>query len=231
MQTYKHRSANRGLVIGVDEAGRGTWAGPVTACAFAFLDRRSPGVKEIYGKLADSKILSPARRKSLSARLHELAEGGAVAFAFGQATAQEVDEVNVRQATRLAMMRALGGLLGPVAAALMGADIVIDGKDGFDFLGFPKPRYLVRGDTQVQEIMAASILAKVHRDDFMGSMDRKYPSYGFAQHKGYGTALHATALLKRGPCAQHRKTFAPVKAVLGTASPGRGRRKKTTTQQ
>ncbi len=227
MPPSKHTKPGAGgLVVGVDEAGRGTWAGPVTACAFAFLEPRSPAVRAVRGKLADSKALSPARREEVSRALHALAKSGAVAFAFGDATAKEVDGVNVRQATRLAMGRALEGLLGPVAAALMGADILIDGKDGFDFLGFPKPRYLVRGDSKVHEIMAASILAKVRRDGIMDGMDLAFPGYGFSKHKGYGTATHAAALEKRGPCPQHRMTFRPVAEVLGKPAPRGAKRKK-----
>lgn len=210
----------RGLLIGVDEVGRGTWAGPVTACAFAFLEPKDAESRGIRKRLDDSKALSPARRKELSDELHEMATRGAVAFAFGEASCGEVDEHNVRQATRLAMGRALEGLLGPVAAAYLGgvgadgARIVIDGKDGFSFLGMPRPQYLVRGDSQVPEIMAASVLAKVHRDALMEKMDAQLPGYAFSRHKGYGTALHAGALAKLGPCEQHRKTFAPVAAVM-----------------
>lgn len=203
-----------GLLVGVDEVGRGTWAGPVVACAFIFLDVVAAKRSKIYKKLADSKVLSPAQRTMISDELHQLAKSGIVAFAFGEASEKDVDQVNVRQATKLAMGRALEGLLGPVGAAMMGINIVIDGKDEFGFFGLPKPRYLVRGDSQVREIMAASILAKVFRDTMMTRLDRRFPNYGFAKHKGYGTAQHAHALGRFGPCAIHRKTFAPVRASV-----------------
>ena len=209
----KRPSKAGGKVVGVDEVGRGTWAGPVTACAFAVLEPRKLAASGLRARLADSKALSPARRREISDGLGALAERGAVAFAFGEASPAEIDRVNIRQATRLAMGRALEGLAAKLGAAMAGAEVLIDGKDGFTFPGIPTPRYVVRGDTKVREIMAASILAKVLRDGQMGALCDAFPGYGFAAHKGYGTAAHSAGLARLGPCAIHRMTFAPVRAA------------------
>ena len=185
-----------GLVAGVDEAGRGPLAGPVVAAAVILDDQRS-----IAG-LADSKKLSPARREALfdEIRAH------ALCFSIAEASVEEIDRLNILQATLLAMRRAVQGLrLKPVM-------VLVDGNR-LPVLDVPAEA-IVKGDARVQAISAASILAKVHRDRWCAQLHERYPQYGFAGHKGYGTAAHMAALRAHGACPEHRRTFAPVAQLL-----------------
>jgi ribonuclease HII len=184
------------LVAGVDEAGRGPLAGPVVAAA-VILDGRRP----IPG-LADSKTLSATQRATLAGQIRLYA----CAWALGQASVEEIDRLNILQATLLAMQRAVQGLaLVPVLA-------LVDGNQA------PRlacaVRTVVRGDASEPAISAASILAKVARDAILLDLDREYPGYGFAGHKGYPTAAHLQALKVLGPTAIHRRTFGPVRRLL-----------------
>jgi ribonuclease HII len=185
-----------GLLAGVDEAGRGPLAGPVVAAA-VILDPRRP----IAG-LADSKKLGAARRE----RLFDEIRAKALCCAIAQATVDEIDRLNILQATLLAMQRAVTGLRLPPAKVL------VDGNR--------LPRLAMRaeavvgGDALVPSISAASILAKVHRDRWCAEIDAQWPQYGFGAHKGYGTAAHLAALRAHGACEHHRHSFAPVAAVL-----------------
>ena len=185
-----------GLIAGVDEAGRGPLAGPVIAAA-VILDARYP----IEG-LADSKKLSALKRE----RLFDLICARALCCAVGSASVQEIDEINILQASLLAMQRAVQGL------RLTPSKVLIDGNR----LPVLKMRSeaIVGGDALVPEISAASIIAKVHRDRWCAQLDAQYPDYGFAQHKGYGTAQHLQALRRLGACPEHRRSFAPVTQVL-----------------
>ena len=183
-------------VCGVDEAGRGPWAGPVTAAA-VILDPERP----ILG-LADSKILSARRREVLAREI----EARALAFCVAFADEAEIAALNILGATGLAMRRAVAGLRPAAAYAL------VDGSYGFD-LGCPM-RPIIRGDAISASIAAASILAKTARDRVMIELDTIHPGYGFAAHKGYGSAVHAAALRRLGPCAIHRRTFKPVMAAM-----------------
>ena len=185
-----------GLVAGVDEAGRGPLAGPVVAAAVILDDQRP-----IAG-LADSKKLSPARREALfdEIRAH------ALCFSIAEASVEEIDRLNILQATLLAMRRAVQGLrLKPVI-------VLVDGNR-LPVLDVPAEA-IVKGDARVQAISAASILAKVHRDRWCAQLHERYPQYGFAGHKGYGTAAHMAALRAHGACPEHRRTFAPVAQLL-----------------
>ena len=185
-----------GLVAGVDEAGRGPLAGPVVAAAVILDDQRP-----IAG-LADSKKLSPARREALfdEIRAH------ALCFSIAEASVEEIDRLNILQATLLAMRRAVQGLrLKPVM-------VLVDGNR-LPVLDVPAEA-IVKGDARVQTISAASILAKVHRDRWCAQLHERYPQYGFAGHKGYGTAAHMAALRAHGACPEHRRTFAPVAQLL-----------------
>ncbi len=183
------------LLAGVDEAGRGPLAGPVIAAA-VILDPRQP----IAG-LADSKRLSPRRRE----RLHDLICERALCCAVGEASVQEIDRLNILQATLLAMQRAIAGLRLPPRLVLV---------DGNRLPALAVPAHaVVRGDALVPAISAASIVAKVRRDWLCQQLDEQYPQYGFAAHKGYGTAAHLAALQQHGPCPQHRRSFAPVAAA------------------
>ena len=183
-------------IAGVDEAGRGPWAGPVFAGA-VILDPTRP----IKG-LKDSKLLSAKKREILA----EIIMEQALSFAVASADLHEIEQLNILQASLLAMRRAVEALSIKPDLAL------IDGIHRPTLLCETKA--IVGGDKWIESISAASILAKVNRDRLMIELDAKYPEYGFAQHKGYGTPQHAAALKKRGPCPIHRKTFKPVKLAL-----------------
>ena len=195
------------LVAGVDEAGRGPLAGPVTAAAVV-LDPRRP----VPG-LADSKVLSPPVRERLAKAIRARARG----FAVASASVREIETLNILQATLLAMKRAVEALPVPPSRVLVDGNQVPD----LDC----EVRGIVAGDATVPEIAAASILAKVERDREMRALDRRYPEYGFAGHKGYPTRAHRQALLRHGPCPAHRRNFAPVRRAMDgdQAEPGAGR--------
>ena len=180
------------LVAGVDEAGRGPLAGPVLAAA-VILDDCQP----IAG-LADSKKLSPARRE----RLYDEIRAKALCCCIAQASVEEIDRLNILQATLLAMQRAVAGL------RLRPGLVLVDGNR-LPLLDM-RAEAIVKGDAKVAAISAASILAKVTRDRGLVLLDQRYPQYGFARHKGYGTAEHLQALRVHGPCPEHRSSFAPV---------------------
>nr|WP_315464654.1 ribonuclease HII [uncultured Rhodoferax sp.] len=185
-----------GLIAGVDEAGRGPLAGPVVAAAVILDDLRP-----IAG-LNDSKKLSAARRD----KLFDEIRAKALCCSIAQASVEEIDEINILQATLLAMRRAVEGL------RLKPAKVLVDGNrlPVLDVLA----EAIVKGDATVPAISAASILAKVTRDRWCAELDARFPQYGFAAHKGYGTAEHLAALQTHGACPEHRKTFAPVTRVL-----------------
>ncbi|RDJ23605.1 ribonuclease HII [Bosea caraganae] len=180
-------------LAGVDEVGRGPLAGPVVAAA-VILDPDS-----VPAGLADSKLLSLAQREAL----FELITASALAIGIASATAQEIDAINIRQATLLAMRRAVAAL--PVTPA----HVLVDGND-------PPALHcacdaIIQGDGSIASIAAASIIAKVTRDRMMARLAARYPAYGFEAHVGYGTDRHRKALHAHGPCPEHRYSFAPVK--------------------
>lgn len=181
-----------GLVAGVDEAGRGPLAGPVVAAA-VILDERQP----IKG-LADSKTLTALRRE----KLFDEIRAKALCCSISQASVEEIEQLNILQATLLAMRRAVEGL------RLLPKLVLVDGNR-LPLLAM-RAEAIVKGDALVPAISAASILAKVHRDRWCAEYDQQFPQYGFAKHKGYGTAEHLAALREHGACPQHRKTFRPV---------------------
>lgn len=185
-----------GLVAGVDEAGRGPLAGPVVAAA-VILDDRNP----ITG-LADSKKLSAKRREALFDEIR----AKALCCSIAQASVQEIDQMNILQATLLAMRRAVLGLRLPPKLVL------VDGNR-LPVLEM-RAEAIVKGDDKVPAISAASILAKVSRDRWCAQYHQLFPQYGFDQHKGYGTADHLAALRQHGPCLEHRRTFRPVTELL-----------------
>ena len=181
-----------GLVAGVDEAGRGPLAGPVVAAA-VILDDLHP----IAG-LADSKKLTAARRE----KLYDEIRAKALCCSIAEASVEEIDQLNILQATLLAMRRAVMGL------RLKPAMVLVDGNR-LPVLDVPAEA-IVKGDALVSAISAASILAKVHRDRWCVQVHDEFPQYGFAGHKGYGTAVHMAALREHGACIHHRRSFAPV---------------------
>ena len=189
---FEHAAMEEGfsLICGVDEAGRGPLAGPVCAAAVIL-----PPDLELEG-LNDSKKLSEKRREALYPLICEQSLAYGIAFA----SEQEIDELNILQATFLAMRRAVEQLGQKPDLAL------VDGNREPDFGGIPV-RTIIKGDSRSANIAAASILAKVTRDRFMLEQDAVYPQYGFAVHKGYGTQKHYAALREFGPCPIHRRSF------------------------
>jgi len=193
------RIADIGLrirIAGVDEAGRGPLAGPVVAAAVV-LDPNRP----IEG-LRDSKQLTPAQRRGLATRIR----ADALAFAVAQASVAEIDRLNILQASLLAMRRAIEALQ-PVV------DLVLVDGNRVPPIAIAS-RAIVGGDAIEPAISAASILAKTYRDALMRALHRRYPEYGFARHFGYPTPQHLARLNALGPCAVHRRSFAPVRALL-----------------
>jgi ribonuclease HII len=194
----------RGTVCGIDEAGRGPWAGPVVAGA-VILDpaRLDPGLARA---LDDSKKLSKARRENLFAALKEGATTGAVEISIGSASVAEIDQLNILKATFLAMGRAVTGLGRAPDHALV---------DGNALPPLPcQATAVVKGDQRSLSIAAASIAAKVTRDALMADLENALPGYGFARHAGYGTKAHKEALLRLGVTPHHRKSFAPIHNIL-----------------
>lgn len=197
-------------VAGVDEAGRGAWAGPVVAAAvilppdLAALSSQSP-----WTAVADSKLLSPAQREALYPAILAAARSVGV----GMVSAQRIDAVGILQATQEAMLAALSAL-DPAP------DFVL-----VDYVALPAApaphRALVQGDRRVLSVAAASVVAKVVRDRWMAQLDPFFPAYGFGRHKGYGTPAHRDALLRLGPCPEHRRSFTPVQSAVGALDPGR----------
>lgn len=184
---------------GVDEAGRGPLAGAVVAAVVVL----APG--QLIEGVRDSKLLSAAQRERLALRIR----GEALGWALGRAAVAEIDRLNILNATFLAMERAVAGLAVPPR------ELAVDGNRAPRFAGFAGVvRTVVGGDRSCPAIAAASILAKVARDAEMLELDAAYPGYGFARHKGYPTAEHRAVLAQRGPCAAHRRSFAPVRAAM-----------------
>lgn len=190
-----------GLVAGVDEAGRGPLAGPVVAAA-VILDERRP-----VAGLADSKTLTARRRE----RLHDDIRARALCVSVAEATVEEIDRLNILQATLLAMRRAVEGLRLPPHRVL------VDGNR-LPVLRVPVEA-IVKGDAKVASISAASIVAKVHRDRLCAELHARWPHYGFDGHKGYPTPEHLEALRRHGACDAHRRSFAPVRQALAAPAP------------
>ncbi|EKD30429.1 MAG: ribonuclease HII [uncultured bacterium (gcode 4)] len=199
------------FLLWVDEAGRGSWAGPVVAGACAM----RAGTKYDFSPLLnDSKKLSPKKRREIFEMMQESISLG---FCFGWVGiigSEIIDQVGIREANRLAMQEALAQVLLQVWESF--EFIKIDGRDNyrFDAIEQEKVKYIVRGDTFIPEIQAASILAKVSRDTLMERLAITYPNYGFEKHKGYGTRLHEELLNIHNPSDIHRKSYAPIKKLI-----------------
>lgn len=188
-------ATHSGVICGVDEAGRGPLAGPVVAAA-AILDPRN-----IPSGIHDSKKLSQAKREALFDEIMQCANIG-----IGEASTQEIEELNILGATKLAMQRAVAALGVPVDVALI---------DGNQPPTLPcKVEYVIKGDSKSLSIAAASIIAKVTRDRLMDALDKQYPAYGFARHAGYGTKAHLEAIAQHGICPAHRRDFRPIRDAL-----------------
>lgn len=197
--SFPYPDTKHSLVAGVDEAGRGPLAGDVVAAA-VILDPQRP-----IPKLNDSKKLSAAQRE----RLFQVIIDSALCYALGRASAVEIDDINILQASLLAMSRATKAL------TTQPGFVYVDGLycPAWDYPSMA----VVKGDSKVDCIAAASILAKVTRDREMVALDARFPGYGFAQHKGYPTAVHRQALARLGPCAIHRRSYKPVQLAMGQA--------------
>ena len=194
---YETEAARHGaqFIVGVDEVGRGPWAGPVVACAVRLYGPAPEG-------LTDSKKLSAKKRERIAEALHQVAD-----VSFGEATVEEIDRVNIRQATHLAMLRAIDGL--PQRPDFL----LIDGNDLPR--GLPCPaRTIIKGDSISQSIAAASVLAKTRRDQGMVALSQQHPGYGWETNAGYGTRAHAEALEKLGVTPHHRRSFKPIHNIL-----------------
>ncbi len=191
------------LVAGVDESGRGPLAGPVVAAAVIL-----PKPSSIEG-IRDSKLLPAERREQLATLIRKRA----VAFAVAAAEVAEIDALNILRASLLAMSRAVAAL------EVAPQRVVVDGNRVPEVAC--EARAVVGADRSVPQVSAASILAKVARDAMMGELDRRYPEYGFARHKGYATQAHREALERYGPCPVHRRSFAPVRAALEASADAR----------
>jgi ribonuclease HII len=185
-------------IAGVDEAGRGAWAGPVYAAAVV-LPLGLPNLADLLNGVRDSKLLSPARREALLPVIEEVAE----AVGVGWAGPAEIDKIGIAPATRRAMARAVAGLNGHVGALLI------------DHMRLPEvdlpQRAFPKADVRCLSVAAASIVAKVSRDRLMVELDREYPGYGFASHKGYGTRQHRETLASLGPTSIHRMSWQPLR--------------------
>lgn len=190
------------LVAGIDEAGRGAWAGPVVAAA-VILPLKAGRWRSALRGVNDSKQLTVLQRE----RYFDAIRSVAVAIGVGGAGAGEVDAVGLIAATKAAMQRAIA-MLNPQPDGLL-----IDAVDLSSVMAVPQ-RALYFGDSISLSIAAASIVAKVSRDRAMASLETRYPGYGFGRHKGYGTAAHRAALLQRGVCEAHRKSYAPIRDLL-----------------
>ena len=186
------------VIAGVDEAGRGPLAGPVVAAAVIL-----PPEEEFDLPVNDSKALDEAFREELG---EQLRSDPRVVWAVAERSAGAIDRINILRATHEAMREAVMSLKVHPDMAFV---------DGLRVRDFPvEARFIVKGDAQSASVAAASIIAKTHRDHLMMELDKVYPGYGFAQHKGYGTAQHLEALRKLGPCPEHRKTFGPVARII-----------------
>lgn len=188
-------------IAGLDEAGRGAWAGPVVAGA-VILPEPTRALARRLRQVNDSKQLTPAQRERLLPMIADVA----LAWAMGMADAREIDALGIVPATHLAMQRALANLAIPADGLLIDALTL-------PAVSLPQ-RVLVRGDARCLSIAAASIVAKVTRDHLMVDLDVAHAGYGFAQHKGYGTPQHRRALERLGACAIHRQSFAPVRRTF-----------------
>lgn len=186
-------------VIGIDEVGRGTWAGPVAAGAVCLPHDRTDLLTVLKG-VRDSKQMTPRQRESLVERIKETA----VAWGIGSATSEEIDAFGIVPATRLAMERALEN------TKLQADYLLLDSIKWLDPYHIPF-QSIIRGDTLSLSIASASVLAKVWRDAYMRQLDVDFPEYSFGKHKGYGTAKHSAALHEFGACAEHRRSFAPLR--------------------
>lgn len=205
MPDWSEENKYQGLIVGVDEAGRGPWVGPVVAGAVVFFNHDIHPF--LLKNLNDSKKISATKREALFEVLQSEAKLKNLAWAVGQASAREIDDLNILQATFEAMRRAVKALPCLPDVAL------IDGNRNPQ--NFPCPSYtLIKGDAKSYSVAAASIVAKVYRDNLMKNMALQYPGYGFEKNAGYGTKEHVAALKTLGVTSEHRKSYKPIAEIL-----------------
>ena len=205
MPDWSEENKYQGLIVGVDEAGRGPWVGPVVAGAVVFFNHDIHPF--LLQNLNDSKKISATKREALFEVLQSEAKLKNLAWAVGQASAREIDDLNILQATFEAMRRAVKALPCLPDVAL------IDGNRNPQ--NFPCPSYtLIKGDAKSYSVAAASIVAKVYRDNLMKNMALQYPGYGFEKNAGYGTKEHVAALKTLGVTSEHRKSYKPIAEIL-----------------
>lgn len=209
MPDWSEENKCRGLIAGVDEAGRGPWAGSVVAGAVVFFNRKINPV--LLNSLDDSKKLSAKKREELYKLIQTEEIAGNLSYGIGEATAAEIDEINILQATFLAMRRAMAALKCKPDMAL------VDGnRIPTDFACQCKT--IVKGDAKSFSIAAASIMAKVYRDRLMAELAQKYPWYGFEKNAGYGTKAHIDGLKQHGITPEHRKSYRPIAEIIAAKS-------------
>lgn len=201
----------KSLIIGVDEAGRGAWAGPVVAGACVFIGRKP----KFYRELNDSKKLSPQKREWLFEEIISAAKWWKIIYGVGIIDSTIIDRVGIREANRLAMEQAMKQIFTQIPLDQIWK-IQIDGRDNYQFRDInPETiEYIVRWDSFIKKIQAASIIAKVTRDRAMREYAEQFIDYGFEQHKGYGTRLHAHSLEVHWPIPIHRTSYAPIKNLI-----------------
>ncbi|MDD2487334.1 MAG: ribonuclease HII [Candidatus Gracilibacteria bacterium] len=201
------------IMVGIDEAGRGSWAGPVVAAVFGF-DPKFNDNLDVIRKLKDSKKLSAKKRKEISEELKNLKKEKKVYFGIGEASSKIIDKINIRNANKMAMERAISNFFLSMSEENI-SKILVDGNDNYKFKNTSlKTEYIIRGDDLVDEIKAASIIAKVYRDELMVELGKKYKKHFFGIHKGYGTKKHQLALDEFGVTPIHRKSYKPIKNRL-----------------
>lgn len=205
MPDFELENEINGVVAGVDEAGRGSWVGPVVAGCVVFLNRHVDDF--LLENLNDSKKLSKKKREMLYELLIKEADKGHLKIGIGEASAKEIDDINILNASFLAMRRAIK------ATGMAPNMVLVDGNRLPKTPQYPA-RAVIKGDAKSYSISAASILAKVYRDRLMEKMAERYPHYGFEKNAGYGTKVHIEGLKKYGITPEHRRSYAPVKALL-----------------
>ena len=209
MPDWSEEDKCSGLIAGVDEAGRGPWVGPVVAGAVVFFNRKINPV--LLNSLDDSKKLSAKKREELYKLIQTEEIAGNLSYGIGEATAAEIDEINILQATFLAMRRAMAALKCKPNMAL------VDGNR--TPVGFVCPcKTIVKGDAKSFSVAAASVMAKVYRDRLMAELAQKYPWYGFEKNAGYGTKAHIDGLKQYGITPEHRKSYRPIAEIIATES-------------
>lgn len=209
MPDWSEEDKCSGLIVGVDEAGRGPWAGPVVAGAVVFFSRNVNPI--LLNSLDDSKKLSAKKREELYKLIQVEEAAGNLSYGIGEASAAEIDEINILQATFLAMRRAVAALKCKPDMAL------VDGNRTPSGLVCPC-KTIVKGDATSFSIAASSVMAKVYRDRLMAELAQKYPWYGFEKNAGYGTKAHVDGLKEHGITPEHRQSYRPIAEIIAAKS-------------